>query len=106
MEYSASVPSRFFPDSGTPMTGIGNSAAHMPGRWAAIPAPAMITLIPFPSAAFAHSKNTSGSRCAEMIVISYSIPNFSNCFAALLMTFKSESLPITIPTFGILFPPF
>mgnify|MGYP000421569907 CR=1 FL=1 len=33
-----------------PTTGIGNSAAHIPGRCAAFPAPAMITLIPFSSA--------------------------------------------------------
>lgn len=33
------------------------------------------------------------------------IPNFSNIDAALLITFRSESLPITIPTFGTLFPP-
>ena len=63
----------------------------------------MITLIPFPSAAFAHSKNTSGSLCAEIIVISYSIPSFSSMDAALLITFRSESLPITIPTFAIIF---
>ena len=26
------IPSKFFPDIGTPMTGIGNNAAHIPGR--------------------------------------------------------------------------
>ena len=52
------------------MTGIGNIAAHIPGKCAAIPAPAMITLKPFSSAVLAYSKNTSGSLCAEIIVIS------------------------------------
>ena len=49
---------------------LGNSAAHIPGRCAAMPAPAIMTFMPFPSAALAHSKNTSGSRWAEIIVIS------------------------------------
>jgi hypothetical protein len=55
---------------GIPITGMGKIAAHMPGKWAAMPAPAMITLNPFSSAVFAYSKNTSGSLCAEIILIS------------------------------------
>ena len=38
------------------ITGIGKIAAHIPGRCAALPAPAMITLNPFSSAFFAYSK--------------------------------------------------
>ena len=52
------------------LDGIGKIAAHIPGRCAAMPAPAIMTLKPFASALFAYSKNTSGSRCAEIIVIS------------------------------------
>ena len=61
MEYRESLPPREVVCIGIPMTGIGKIAAHIPGRWAAIPAPAMITLKPFSSALFAYSKNTSGS---------------------------------------------
>ncbi len=55
---------------GIPITGMGKMAAHMPGRWAAMPAPAMITLNPLSSAFFAYSKNTSGSLWALIIAIS------------------------------------
>jgi hypothetical protein len=103
IENTASIPSRFFPERGTPITGRANNAAHIPGRAAAIPAPAIITLIPRSSAPLVHSISSSGSRCAEMIVISYSIPNSSSITAALLITLRSESLPIIIPTFGIIF---
>ena len=70
IEYRESRPPREVVCMGTPITGSGNSAAHMPGRWAAMPAPAMMTFMPAASAPFAYSKNTSGSRCAEMIRIS------------------------------------
>jgi hypothetical protein len=70
MEYSESTPPRSDVFIGIPMTGIGKIAAHIPGRCAALPAPAMITLKPLSSADFAQSKNTSGSLCAEIIVIS------------------------------------
>lgn len=45
MDMSASMPSMCAPAglTGTPMTGRGVKAATMPGRWAAPPAPAMIT---------------------------------------------------------------
>ena len=70
MEYRESTPPRSDVFMGIPITGIGKIAAHIPGRCAALPAPAIITLKPFSSALFAYSKNTSGSRCAEMIFIS------------------------------------
>ena len=46
MESSESMPSRYFSGTGTPITGSGVTEASMPGRWAAPPAPAMITLRP------------------------------------------------------------
>jgi len=46
IESSESRPSRFFSGTGTPITGSGVTAASMPGRWAAPPAPAMITASP------------------------------------------------------------
>ena len=39
--------------TGTPSTGNAVQAAHMPGRWAAPPAPAMITARPRLAASFA-----------------------------------------------------
>ncbi len=53
--------------TGTPKTGRGVSAAAMPGRWAAPPAPAMMTLKPSALAPFAKATSRSGVRCAETI---------------------------------------
>ena len=44
------MPSRCFSGTGTPITGSGVTEASMPGRWAAPPAPAMITCSPRPAA--------------------------------------------------------
>ena len=46
MESSESWPRRVCDSIGTPSTGSGVQAAAMPGRWAAPPAPAMMTLRP------------------------------------------------------------
>ncbi|GMA20352.1 hypothetical protein GCM10025862_23730 [Arsenicicoccus piscis] len=46
MDSSESMPSRYFSGTGTPITGSGVTAASMPGRWAAPPAPAMMTCSP------------------------------------------------------------
>ena len=45
MESRLSKPSMNEDLIGTPMTGMGKIAAHIPGRCAAMPAPAMITLM-------------------------------------------------------------
>jgi hypothetical protein len=46
MDSSESIPSRYFSGTGTPMTGSGVTAASIPGRCAAPPAPARITARP------------------------------------------------------------
>ena len=46
IDSSESIPSRYFSGTGTPITGSGVRAASIPGRWAAPPAPAMITSSP------------------------------------------------------------
>ena len=46
MDSSESRPSSVFSGTGTPITGSGVVAAIIPGRWAAPPAPAMITRSP------------------------------------------------------------
>jgi len=50
MDSSESSPSRCFSGTGTPITGSGVTAASMPGRCAAPPAPAMRTRRPRPAA--------------------------------------------------------
>ena len=50
IESSESMPSRCLSGTGTPITGSGVTDASMPGRWAAPPAPAMITWSPRPAA--------------------------------------------------------
>ena len=46
IDSSESRPLRACVSIGTPSTGSGVQAAHMPGRWAAPPAPATITRTP------------------------------------------------------------
>ena len=53
MDSSESMPSSCRSGTGTPITGSGVSEATMPGRCAAPPAPAMITLSPRPAAELA-----------------------------------------------------
>ena len=50
IDSSESSPSRCSSGTGTPITGSGVTAASIPGRWAAPPAPAMITRSPRPAA--------------------------------------------------------
>ncbi len=53
MDNSESIPFRALDLTGTPKTGKEVKAAVMPGKCAAPPAPAMITLMPFFSASLA-----------------------------------------------------
>src|SRR6266851_7378082 len=62
MERSESRPLRAFDSTGTPRTGRTVFDAVMPGRWAAPPAPAMMTSMPRFSAVAAYSKRRSGVR--------------------------------------------
>merc|ERR1719356_1940562 len=60
MLYRESTPESADVFTGTPMTGSVVSAATMPGRWAAPPAPAMRQRSPRPAAARAYSTMWSG----------------------------------------------
>src|SRR3569833_3099935 len=93
-----SIPSRYFSGTGTPITGSGVTDASMPGRWAAPPAPAMITRRPRAAAEAPYSIISCGIRWAETTSASYGTPNSSSASAAAFMTGQSESLPITTPT--------
>ena len=98
----ASIPSR---DDlmGTPMTGSGVDAAITPGRWAAIPAAAIITLMPRERAFLANSSTASGVRWAERAFYSNGTwRSLSNC-AAFSMTGRSEVLPMIMLTIGVIF---
>jgi len=50
IDSSESTPRSTADSTGTPITGRHVFAAHIPGRWAAPPAPAMMTSRPRPSA--------------------------------------------------------
>ncbi len=65
IDNSESLPLRALDCTGTPMTGTRVLAAVMPGRCAAPPAPAMMTLRPRSSAVSAYSNRRSGVRCAD-----------------------------------------
>jgi pseudouridine-5'-phosphate glycosidase len=72
----------------------------MPGKWAAPPAPAMITLIPLFEAVEANLTNRSGVLCAETTVSSKGMPNSVNWSAAATITGRSLSLPMMMLTIG------
>ena len=59
------MPSRCFSGTGTPMTGSGVTAASIPGRCAAPPAPAMMTRSPRAAADSPYATISCGMRCAE-----------------------------------------
>ncbi|ENN87345.1 hypothetical protein RHSP_26621 [Rhizobium freirei PRF 81] len=67
MESRLSCPESARDCTGTPKTGSGVMDAAMPGRWAAPPAPAMMTLKPSSLAPLAKLTSLSGVRCAEMM---------------------------------------
>src|ERR1700756_1855156 len=58
--------------------------------------------MPRPEALRAKSAVRSGERCADVTSISYTMPNSSSALAASRMISRSESLPITIETTGLL----
>src|SRR5664280_1558563 len=60
IDSNESMPSRYLSGTGTPMTGNGVRAASMPGRWAAPPAPAMITSSPRSCAVRPYATMSSG----------------------------------------------
>ena len=62
IDSSESSPFSAFDITGTPRTGNTVFAATMPGRWAAPPAPAMITSMPRASAPVANSCRSTGVR--------------------------------------------
>ena len=101
MERTESHPSIELDDFiGTPITGKVVIDATMPGRCAAPPAPAIITLIPRLAAVEANFINLSGVLCAETTVSSKAMPNSFNCSAAALIIGRSLSLPMMILTIG------
>src|SRR5690606_9323119 len=75
IDSSESTPLSIDDCTGTPSTGRWVLAAHMPGRCAAPPAPAMMTSIPRCSACSAYSNSRSGVRCADTTLISWAMPS-------------------------------
>ena len=75
MESRESRPFKALDFTGTPITGSVVMAATMPGRWAAPPAPAIMTEIPLSLAVLAYSYIRSGVRCALTTRFSNSIPS-------------------------------
>jgi len=88
---------------GTPMTGRGVSAAMTPGRAAAMPAPAMMTLMPRAAAPRAKSLTSAGVRWAERAFTSKGISISSKNWQAFSMTGRSLVLPMMMLTMGFIF---
>ena len=101
VEQRASTPARGPACRGTPITGSVVLAAIAPARWAARPAPAIITPTPRSLAARAYSLASSGVRCADMTLTSNGTPNLSRISMAGSIFAASEPLPITTATFSI-----
>jgi len=88
------------PLTGTPITGNGVEAAIIPGRCAAPPAAAMITLKPLATADEANSVMRRGVRWAEVMVTWKGIPRVVSSSRPGLRTGRSESEPIVTATRG------
>src|SRR5208337_911214 len=88
------------PPSALVGTGTPNvvKAAVMPGRCAAPPAPATITLNPSAFALLAKATSRSGVRCAETIRVSKATPSASSVSAARRITVQSDWLPMMTAT--------
>ena len=72
----------------------------MPGRWAAPPAPAMITRNPRESAVLAYSAIAAGVRWALTTRHSCGTSNRFSTSAACVSVSQSELLPMITPTSG------
>ena len=101
IESSESSPPSAWLSTGTPSTGTSVEAAMTPGRWAAPPAPAMITSMPRPSAAAAYSAVSAGVRWAERTRHSCGTPNRSRVSSAWRMVSQSDLLPMMTATSGL-----
>src|SRR5690348_9103701 len=71
-----------------------------PAKWAAPPAPAMITRTPRSDAVRANSAVASGVRCADNTRASLGTPSSSSVSAAFRIVSQSDLLPIIIATSG------
>src|SRR5882724_2570294 len=100
MESNESRPLSVFDSTGTPRTGRTVFEAVMPGRWAAPPAPAMMTSMPRFSALKAYSKSRSGVRWAETTFVSCGTPSSPSVLEANFMVSQSEPEPMMMPTRG------
>ncbi len=100
IDSSESTPWSAWLSTGTPSTGRRVWAATMPGRWAAPPAPAMITWSPRPSAACANSAIQPGVRWAETTWHSCGTPNRVSISSAWRSVSQSDLLPMMTPTRG------
>ena len=98
MERRLSWPDSAFEGTGTPNTGSVVKAAVMPGRCAAPPAPAMMTLNPEVFAPLAKATSRSGVRWAETISASYPTSRASSVSAARRITVQSDWLPMMMAT--------
>src|SRR5690606_15172998 len=105
MDSSESTPESIDDCTGTPSTGRWVLAAHMPGRCAAPPAPAMITRRPRASACSAYWNNRSGVRCADTTVTSCGMPSFSSISAVWLRVDQSDLEPMITPTSAVIVVP-
>ena len=101
MDSRESMPLSALLSTGTPSTGRRVWAAIMPGRWAAPPAPAMMTSSPRPSASAAYSASQRGVRWAETIRHSWGTSNCSRTSLTCCMVSQSDLLPMTTPTRGL-----
>ena len=101
MESSESRPDSALLWTGTPMTGTVVREATIPGRWAAPPAPAMMTWRLRASASRAYLTIQPGVRCADTTRHSCATPNWTRTSAAAFIVSQSDRLPMITPTVGV-----
>src|SRR3982074_129437 len=96
------MPDSALDSMGTPNTGSSVSDAVMPGRCAAPPAPAMMTLKPAALAPLAKATSRSGVRCADTIRFSLLTPSAASVSAAWRMVSQSDWLPMMMATAAVI----
>ena len=100
MESSESSPFKVDDFTGTPITGSTVLDATIPGKWAAPPAPAIMTSKPRSMAVSAYWNIQSGVRWADTTFFSYGMPSSSKMAQAAFMVSQSDVLPMMTPTMG------
>lgn len=99
------MPSEFFPSVKVPVANVKGDTTRVPNEYTTVPTPTVVALVPFPSTTFTRSGGASNVQYTRVVIVSWSVPGFSDITTTLLVAFESRSLPVAVPAFNVSFPP-